>query len=238
MIILLCILFVCLFGNAGRPSEPVSIKDREKLSLDIGYNNNCIIDELGWFDNIPSASRGLQTFYDKTGIQPFIVLKAYDSTLTTDIAKQKYAEDWYDEHIDNEGTFLYMYFAEKNQDEDVGYMVYVNGKQISTVMDAEAIDVFWNYLDNQWYTDKTTDDMFVSVFSMTANNIMKHHTNGWDVMKTVIIVACVIGVIVLGIYAMKLHRKHQKERAEETQRILETPLSGSSVDELADKYNS
>lgn len=227
-----------MFAAIGAGSnQPVSTKDREKLSLNIGFDNNCIVDELGWFDNTSHASRQLQTFYDKTGIQPFIYLKAYDSTLTTDDMKTQYAVNWYDENIDNEGTFLYMYFAEKDQDTDVGYMVYVNGKQISTVMDSEAVDIFWAYLDNAWYTDMSTDDMFASVFAKTATNIMKHHTNGWEVLKVFIICTCIVGVIVLSIYIIKLRRKHEAERAEETRKILETPLPNTSVDDLVDKYN-
>jgi hypothetical protein len=68
----------------------------------------------------------LKAFYDETGVQPFIYLKGYDSSLSTDSQKTEFAEDWYEENIDDEGTFLFVYFAEPNQDEDVGFMAYVN----------------------------------------------------------------------------------------------------------------
>ena len=110
---------------------PASSYNREPIHADIGFNNNCIVDELDWFDNIGQTSRRLENFFDKTGVQPFIYLKAHDSALTTDAEKTEFAEDWYEDNIDNEGTFLFMYFAEENQDEDVGYMAYVNGKQVT-----------------------------------------------------------------------------------------------------------
>lgn len=162
------------FGPLSSTSDsiPVSTAYREKLESSISYENDCIVDELGWFDNIPATSNKLKYFYDKTGIQPFIVLKDYDASLSSDIDKNVYAEKWYEENIDNESTFLYMYFAEENTDEDVGYMVYVNGLEVWSIMDAEAVDIFWAYIDRFWYSDMSTDDLFVSVFSKTADRIM------------------------------------------------------------------
>lgn len=53
-------------------------------------------------------------------------------------------------------------------------MAYVNGKQVTSVMDSEAIDIFWNYLDRYW-TDSSlsTVDVFTKTFDSTAKTIMK-----------------------------------------------------------------
>ena len=218
---------------------PASSYNREPIHADIGFNNNCIVDELDWFDNIGQTSRRLENFFDKTGVQPFIYLKAYDSALTTDAEKTEFAEDWYEDNIDNEGTFLFMYFAEENQDEDVGYMAHVNGKQVSSVMDAEAVEIFWSFVDNNWYSDKSTDDMFVNIFNSTADRIMTKTTTGNDVGKTALVVILVavglVGVLVI----MKTRRKHEAERNVETERILNADLhdSGSSGDPTLDKWS-
>lgn len=210
--------------------------NREPIATGVPFDNNCIVDELGWFDNIGNASRRLQNFYDETGVQPFVYLKAYDPGLMTDADKESYANDWYESNIDNESTFLYMYFAEADQDNDVGFMAYVNGKQVSSVMDAEAVGIFWDKLDNAWYKDMSTDDMFVSVFDSTARTIMTKSTTGLDVLHIVIglcaIMAGVSGVILI----MRTRREHEAERNAETERILRTDLTQAG-DDLLDKWS-
>lgn len=233
-LIVFAVLLTGIFRGNGS-SIPASTYNREKADTGVAYQNDCIVDELGWFTNIPQTERRLQAFYDATGVQPYIVLKAYDSSLTTDAEKEAYANDWYEANIDNEGTFLYMYFAEADADNDVGYMCYVNGKRVTSVMDAEAVEIFWAYLDNAWYSDQSTDDLFVSVFTNTADRIMTKTTTGWDIAKWVVIGGIVTVGMVGGIYLVKVKHRREKERAEETERILHTPLE-SAADDLAEKY--
>lgn len=196
-----------------------------------------IVDNIGWFDNVTKTEKSIKKFYDKTGVQPYIVLNAYDSTLLTDTAKEEYAKKWYDEHIKNESTFLYMYFAEPDTDNDVGYMAYVNGKQVSSVMDSEAIEIFWAYVDKYWYSDMSTDDMFTTIFTKTADRIMTKSTTAADVGNNAVKVIGVIVVFAGIIVVMVLRRKHKAEEAKETEKILNTPLNGDSeADDLLKKY--
>ena len=170
-------------------------------------------------------------------MQPYIVLNAYDSTLLTDTAKEEYAKKWYDEHIKNESTFLYMYFAEPDTDNDVGYMAYVNGKQVSSVMDSEAIEIFWAYVDKYWYSDMSTDDMFTTIFTKTADRIMTKSTTAADVGNNAVKVIGVIVVFAGIIVVMVIRRKYKAEEAKETEKILNTPLNGDSeADDLLKKY--
>lgn len=214
---------------------PPSTYERQKAETGVAFQNNCIIDELGWFENIPQTERRLQEFFNETGVQPFIVLKAFDSGLTTDTQKEEYAQAWYEKHIDNEGTFLFMYFAEENTDTDVGYMCYVNGIQVTSVMDAEAVQIFWAYLDQAWYSDMSTDDMFVEIFDNTAERIMQKTTTANDIIKYVIIGATITVIGMIGIRLIKLKQKRDREKAEEAERILNTPLE-KAADPIAEKY--
>lgn len=235
LIVILVILMFSFFGNHS--DIPKSTHNREKIESSASYNNDCIIDELEWIQNIPETETKLKQFYDKTGVMPYIVLRKYDDTLTTDDAKQKYAEDWYSNHISNENTFLFMYFAEPS-DDDVGYMAYVNGKQATSVMDAEAVDVFWAYIDKYWYSDMTTDDVLVKTFSDTADRIMTRTNTVTDILfiifKIVFVIVIVCGIIVI----LMIKRKHKKEENEETRKILETPIKESETDDLVKKYNT
>ena len=119
-IVTIIIVFVLAFGMkiSNNSSIPKSTQNREKITANIAYDNNCIVDNIGWFDNLSKTEKAIKYFYDKTGIQPYVVLNAYDNTLTTDAQKEQYAKDWYSKHIKNEDTFLFMYFAEPDTDND------------------------------------------------------------------------------------------------------------------------
>ena len=242
-LIIFIVVLIAAFGgfpssnSSSTKSVPKSTQNRERLESGVGYDNNCIVDNIGWFDNVTKTEKSIKQFYDKTGVQPYIVLNAYDSTLLTDTAKEEYAKKWYDEHIKNESTFLYMYFAEPDTDNDVGYMAYVNGKQVSSVMDSEAIEIFWAYVDKYWYSDMSTDDMFTTIFTKTADRIMTKSTTAADVGNNAVKVIGVIVVFAGIIVVMVLRRNHKAEEAKETEKILNTPLNGDSeADDLLKKY--
>ena len=239
LIIFLVVLVAACGGLAPSSirSVPKSTQNRERLESGAGYDNNCIVDDIGWFDNVTKAEQALQYFYDKTGVQPYIVLNAYDSALATDSEKEEYAKKWYDKHIKNESTFLYMYFAEPDTDNDIGYMAYVNGKQVSSVMDSEAIEIFWAYVDKYWYSDMSTDGMFATIFTKTADRIMTKSTTAADIGNNAVKVIGVIVVFAGIIVVMAIKRKHKAEEAKETEKILNTPLNrDSEADDLLKKY--
>ena len=235
-------MFSSIGGGVGEEGIPASSYNREKLDSGNGYINDCIYDELGWFDNVSRTESRLKDFYNETGVQPYIMLLDYIPGVDTDSQKDAYAQQMYDEKIKNESTFLYVYFAEENEDEssDPGYMCYVNGIQVSSVMDAEAVDIFWAYLDKYWYSDMSTDDMFVNIFNSTADTIMTKSTTSKDVAKYALIVVAA-GVVVFGVVkVIKLKHKRAKEEAEETERILNTPMESLVDEELkktAAKYD-
>ena len=200
--------------------------------------NDCITDELGWVDNESRTEKELKYFYDKTGVQPVILFKEYDSELQTDSQKTQWAEAHYEENFDQENIFLYVYFAEPNID-DVGYMTYVNGYQTSSVMDSEAVDIFWNYIDRYWYTDMSTDDVLVKTYRQTADTIMKVSTTTKDIVLYGVIGITAIAALAFVLKIFKEKRAAEKERAAETEAILNTPLEkigDTESDDLAEKY--
>lgn len=159
-------------GGFVESSTPASTRNREKLNSGLSFDSNCIVDQLDWFDSVSKAGQQLKAFYDQTGVQPYIVLLKYHPELVTESQMEEYAQEYYEENIDNEATFLYIHFAEEDQDNEVGYMCYVNGKQVDSVMDPEAVDIFWDYLDRNWYSTMSTDELFENAFTKTAETIM------------------------------------------------------------------
>lgn len=233
-LIVFAVVIFSFFMIASDDSDVTSTINREKIENPIPYDNNCIKDELGYVENTSKLSKNLKNFYNKTGIQPYIYLKSYDETLTSDSQKDNYAQNWYEQNIDNEDTFLFVYYEDQDPNE-IGYMAYVNGKQITSVMDSEAVNIFWNYIDRYW-TDNSlsTVEVFTKTFNSTANTIMEKSTTSNDIIKIICIIVGIIIVIGGIIYILRMKFKRDKEKAKETVEILKTPLDKS--DELRDKY--
>ena len=227
-------------GGGSTGSVPSSSYNREKLNTGNGYINDCIYDELGWFENESRTESRLKDFYNETGVQPFIIIKAYNPEYVTDEEREDWAKILYDEYIDNESTFLYVYFEDEVESDDSGYMCYVGGTDVSAVMDSEAVDIFWAYLDSYWNSNLSVDDVFVKTFNSTATRIMTKTTTSNDVKKYVLI-AVAAGVVIFGVVkVVKLKHKRAKEEAEETERILNTPMENLVDEELkktAAKYD-
>lgn len=233
LIVFAVVIFI-FFMIASDDSDVTSTINREKIENPIPYDNNCIKDELGYVENTSKLSKNLKNFYNKTGIQPYIYLKSYDETLTSDSQKDNYAQNWYEQNIDNEDTFLFVYYEDQDPNE-IGYMAYVNGKQVTSVMDSEAVNIFWNYIDRYWTDDSlSTVEVFTKTFNSTANTIMEKSTTSNDIIKIICIIVGIIIVIGGIIYILRMKFKRDKEKAKETVEILKTPLDKS--DELRDKY--
>ena len=233
-LIVFAVVIFSFFMIASDDSDVTSTINREKIENPIPYDNNCIKDELGYVENTSKLSKNLKNFYNKTGIQPYIYLKSYDETLTSDSQKDNYAQNWYEQNIDNEDTFLFVYYEDQDPNE-IGYMAYVNGKQVTSVMDSEAVNIFWNYIDRYWTDDSlSTVEVFTKTFNSTANTIMEKSTTSNDIIKIICIIVGIIIVIGGIIYILRMKFKRDKEKAKETVEILKTPLDNS--DELRDKY--
>lgn len=233
-LIVFAVVIFSFFMIASDDSDVTSTINREKIENPIPYDNNCIKDELGYVENTSKLSKNLKNFYNKTGIQPYIYLKSYDETLTSDSQKDNYAQNWYEQNIDNEDTFLFVYYEDQDPNE-IGYMAYVNGKQVTSVMDSEAVNIFWNYIDRYWTDDSlSTVEVFTKTFNSTANTIMEKSATSNDIIKIICIIVGIIIVIGGIIYILRMKFKRDKEKAKETVEILKTPLDKS--DELRDKY--
>lgn len=233
-LIVFAVVIFSFFMIASDDSDVTSTINREKIENPIPYDNNCIKDELGYVENTSKLSKNLKNFYNKTGIQPYIYLKSYDEPLTSDSQKDNYAQNWYEQNIDNEDTFLFVYYEDQNPNE-IGYMAYVNGKQVTSVMDSEAVNIFWNYIDRYWTDDSlSTVEVFTKTFNSTANTIMEKSTTSNDIIKIICIIVGIVIVIGGIIYILRMKFKRDKEKAKETVEILKTPLDKS--DELRDKY--
>ena len=237
LIVLIIVLALALLSTFIHPGG--STVNREKLTGVPSYDKDCVADQIEAFSNAGSVESGLKDFYDQTGIQPYVIFKEYDASLTSDAAKEAWAKDFYDAKIDRENGFLLVYFAE-SPDYGDGYMSYVSGTQTNAIMDDEAVELFWGRIDKAWsdYGTGSFDSSFVKAYSDTAETIMRISTTGNDVLRWLLILM-LSTVILIWIFRMRAEKnRREKERAEETERILKTPVEkfGEDGDELIDKY--
>lgn len=224
-------------GSGSLSGVPASTAAREKLDINKSYQTNVVYDELGWIDT-SRVSRKLKEFYDKTGIQPALALFDYIPGVTgNESAGEQYAAEWYDDNVEGEGALLLAYFDTGTDEEGWAYLIY--GDATKSVMDAEAEDIFWSFYDRYW-TDTSIElnDAYPAIFNQTAARIMQRTTTDKDVVKVGL---TVVAIVVLGgavLLIMKTKRKHDAERAAETERILNSNLRDESErDPLLDRYS-
>lgn len=134
------------------------------------FNEDCVMDETGWFENPTKLGKDLEFFYNKYGIQPYVVFKTYDSSVTTDTQRQSYCKEWYSKNIKDSDTFLVMYFSEKSDDE-VGYFAYWGGSNVDK--SANILEKFFEEgINKYWFNENLSlDDVMLNSFKYAANKV-------------------------------------------------------------------
>ncbi len=147
------------------------VEDEETVvPVSVISDDDYILDELGWIEDKEKVEEGLEDFFDKTGVKPFVYLKEYDQSLTSESEKADYASNWFNGNIDNEYTFLWVYFAEEDPDK-AAYMYCISGSEIKDIMNDETIDTFWDCIDECWTWELPKDDMLIEIFNSLAEKM-------------------------------------------------------------------
>lgn len=205
-------------GNNSSQQQVTEYKSeriREKLNSGNAYMNECIIDEPGWIKNVSGTSSDLQKFWKETGVQPYIYLRSYDGTLTDHDEMVDWAEDYYDENFDRKDIFLVVWYAGRSIDGSDDYVTYVNGEDTSSVMDAEAVEIFWNYLDRYYGETDDIGKVLSETFIKTGETIMAGaHNKGksWFSVTWKLALAAMIATAV-ALYAYSIIQKKNKTQA-------------------------
>lgn len=216
--------------------------NRERLS-GVSFTADCVDDQLGWIredgSNAKRVGQSLQVFWDQTGIQPYVVMLPYSAQWENSDARYSWADDYYADHFNNEATMLLVYFDGRDAYTD-GWWEMVKGIQVDSVMDAEATDIFWNYLDRHWYSSESVPTAITGMFRDTANVIMDKSTTPLDVAKVAVTGTVVVVILVCVLVIMKVKRRNDAAKAAETERILNTPLEQIDADDdpLVNKYKT
>lgn len=240
----LVVLFIIAVANSAG-GAPASTVTRERLNAG-SFTSACVRDDIGWIreDGSSESELGnkLQYFWQKTGVQPYVALVEYNALWNSEDARWDYADELYESWVGREDAVLLVYFDA----EPDGWWEMVKGLEAGEVLDGEATDIMWAISDRYW-TDLnyTVPQAINMMFEKTADRIMEKTTNGWDVMKVMVTGGVVISLLMIFVIWWNMRRKAERERAEETERILQAGQNqatfGSSdpeMDELTSKYDN
>ncbi len=213
----------CMFLSAPKASSiPASTVNREPISGS-SWNNDCVHNNSSKLQiNENSVSRQIQSFYKLTGIQPWFYAVSIDENTDTEEEREYFAQNYFTDVVKNEDAFLWVYFDDPYSDEC--YSSIVEGYNTTTVMDAQAEEVFWSYWD-YWFNSDENDSAFVcNVFNDTAKRIMTKSTTVFDIAKAAVVLLIVFAAVGGIIAVIVIKRKHEAQRAAETERILNASL--------------
>lgn len=243
--VLMAIIVLFLLVSAGKArSAAQDSKTREKLGPEACISTDQVMDDqLGWITDTKTVEDGMDYFYDKTGVQPYLLICGEMDGKTGDITDdeaESYLESLYNSLYEDEGhmIFVFMEYA------DSQYVTFLyTGRSADSVMDADARGIFLDNAD-QYYTDSSLSDeeYFAKIFKASADTVMADVAgNARSALVYVIISIVILIILVIGLIYFKTAEQKRKE-AEEMRKILETPVgsTGNSPEEedLINKYSN
>ena len=214
---------------------------REKLPADAVTKTDYYTDADGdWIHDAGRLTRGLEEFYDRTGVQPYVYILPNGTTSSVNELTAE-AERLYPELFSDEGHFLLVFCDDGNGTFNCGYTV---GTAASAVMDSEALSILADELNDAYNNAATDEEVFSDAFSETADRIMAAAEDEQRGQTTLLVVGGVVLVIAVGgaiAYVVKQRKAKQDEERQRMEDILNTPLEkfgDQDVEDLADKYEN
>ncbi len=229
---------ILTLGSAcvGRHIDGTPIVEREALPAGSAIETGYYTDKDGdWIHDTGALEEGLRAFYRKTGVQPYVYILPNGSATSTQHLT-KVAEGQYDELFSDEAHFLLVFCDDGDGGFNCGYAM---GSLVPPIMDAAAVDVLADKLDEYYARDSISEEeIFSRAFSETADSIMER--DGSIAGGVACILVVLVPVLAFAGYRMLLARRARKERERRMQEeILATPLEkfgDQEVEELAKKY--
>lgn len=216
-IIFLVFIGILLSGdNVKINGARMSTIERTAIQPEGPFDKDCIDDRAGWITDRNTLLRGMEQFYKLTGVQPAICI-----TEEIDGDVEAFASARYDELVGHEKGVLLLFHEWAPSDWSSYYMA---GKAAQTVMDTEACDILLDFVEAYYTSDMSEDEYFGAVFRETGERIMTVMPTVASKIPWIVCGAVVIALAVAAVSALRLKHKRDKERAAETERILNTPI--------------
>ena len=229
------------YGNApASQSQSVSSSTvREKLPADAVSKTDWYTDADGdWIHNASALTRGLEEFYEKTGVQPYVYILPNGQT-TSGSELTQIAEELYPELFSDEGHLLLVFCDDGHGSFTCGYCV---GTAASSVVDSEALTILADELNDAYNHAESDEEVFSDAFSKTAERIMAAAEEEERGHTTMLVIGGIVLVVAIGagvVYVVRKRKAQQEEKQKQMEDILNTPLEkfgDQDVEDLADKY--
>jgi hypothetical protein len=234
----LCFIFaIAMMFSKPKSNVTVSTVNREPLlSSACVESPNWFEDNVDWIANKSILTSGLKKFYQKTGVQPYLIItdqvngKGYD---LTDSEAELYLENKYNALFNDEGHLIFLFMEYESGE----YKEYIYaGNQASSVIDNEAQEMIYDMVDYYYTSDLEEDAYFATSFDKVADRIMRKTTTNKDITKKLIgVVGFIGGIAIVGIIIIN-KKKYEAQKASEDRKILETPINNLTDESLKDKY--
>lgn len=240
IVLIFTIVLISLFANNTSPRQnngssngnvTASTVKREALPAGAVTETDYYTDELDWIGNRTTLTSGMKNFYKKTGVQPYLYLTdTIDGTHSPSEAQvEQFAYETYDSLFSDEAHLLLIFFEYG----DTYHTWYMAGNQAKTVLDQEAMDILLDYIDKYYYDQSMTDEqMFSKSFDEAGNRIMAVTTSPWI---PVLIIAGVVAILIIAFFWWRSYKKNKNLEAEQTEKILNTPLESFGKDEAEER---
>ncbi len=239
--IILLILFSMINGAFGGTSDQFtkSTVKREKLHLNLSDEAGYYTDACGWIDNRTRLETGLKNFYDNTGILPYVyIIDNVDGDYDPSTEKlEQFAEETYEELFDDGGHALLVFWDYSYAYEYVLWL----GEDAAELMDTEACDILFDYLDYYYYEDVSDEEFFANAFTDAGERMMQVNATPIGIFTVFAVIAAVLIAVYVLYKRNKARKAKEEERKKRAEEILNSPLekfgeNGDIIDELEKKY--
>ena len=254
LVVLLIVTGIILVGSSIRScntngvAQQYSTEVRTALATSAVSKTAYYTDEDGDWIHAPSKlTSGLEDFYKRTGVQPYVYILKNGSMTNTDELTEK-SKELYQKLFTDEGHFLLVFCDDGNGSYNCGYTA---GNKAKQVMDDEAVRILQANLETAYATANSDEEVFSDAFRNTGINIMhaadaeRKGNETTSMLRTVGTVSAValVGIAGTGIVIYVRNRKKEQdaEREAEADKIMNTPLekfgdTDASIESIAAKY--
>lgn len=222
-ILILFLLFFSFFGGflgmssggfLGGSNGNVSPSTREREPIEAGLveETDYYTDELEWIQDETTLVNGLRHFYNETNVQPHVYItdNVNGETNPNPDDIDDYVDELYEELFTDEAHLLLLHFENDDYQYEWSYhMTY--GSQVNALMDQEAEDILYDYLDYHYVRDIEDEEYFALAFEDTADRIMEETTNPW--IPVLLVAGAIVLVALLFTWWKNVMNKEKNEQA-------------------------
>ena len=246
IVIGIIVIAALAIGSDSKASGGVtkSTVNREKLqSSSLVESDQYFCDELDWISDPVTLRSGMEHFYEKTGVQPFLYITDNVGGSPTDDRLEAFGNEVYDKYFSDEAHLVVLFYEKSGSYRSC----YIAGKEAKTVVDDEAGEILLDYIDHYYYSDFDEATFFSKSFYEAADRMMRITPSyGWIAGIFVLVLAIVIVLFVW----WKKKKKHKLDEMKQAQDILNSDLNefsapgyegseaSSEVEELKKKYDN